>query len=136
MGVGSTATGIAQSKKLRQLLTMVPLAIYGLLALLSPIFALTLGFNLICRIAISCVALIPIGLLLGLFFPLGMRHFGDEAKPWYWAVNGAFGVVASVMSLALSMEYGYSLVGTISVLGYVLAVACLLGQQTMTTAHA
>ena len=63
--------------------------------------------------------------MLGTFFPLGMLHFGDQSKPWYWAINGAFGVVASVMSLALSMEFGFTVVGLIAAAGYVVAWVCL-----------
>jgi len=56
-----------------------------------------------------------------------MLRFGDRAKPWYWAINGVFGVVASVFSLALSMEFGFSMVGILSAVGYLVAWACLAG---------
>jgi hypothetical protein len=54
-----------------------------------------------------------------------MLRFGDTNKPWFWAVNGAFGVVASVMSLALSMEFGFQAVGQLSAGIYGVAWLCL-----------
>ena len=73
--------------------------------------------------------LAPLGLLLGLFFPLGMLRFGDASKPWYWAINGAFGVVASVLSLALSMEFGFANVALLGALSYLVAWGCLQGLE-------
>ena len=91
----------------------------------TPIFATTLGLPLYARVTISLLVLTPAGAMLGLFFPLGMLRFGDDDKPWYWAINGVFGVVASVFSLALSMEFGYALVGFLSAAIYLLAWLCL-----------
>ena len=57
-----------------------------------------------------------------------MLRFGDADKPWYWAVNGVFGVVASALSLALSMELGFRAVGVLSAAIYAAAWACLRGR--------
>ena len=103
---------------------MPTIVIAVVLALLA-LFETTLGLPLAARIGVSSAILLPLGAALGLFFPLGMLRFGDANKPWFWAINGAFGVVASVMSLALSMEYGFQLVGQLSAGIYGLAWVCL-----------
>ena len=51
----------------------------------------------------------PVSLLLGACFPVGMRLVGrlsDSATAWMWGVNGACGVIASVVAVAVSMWVG------------------------------
>jgi hypothetical protein len=50
-----------------------------------------------------------------------MIRFGDRHKPWFWAINGVFGVAASVLSLALAMEFGFAVVGYVSAMLYAVA---------------
>ena len=54
-----------------------------------------------------------------------MIRFGDEAKAWYWALNGAFSVLASVLSLAAAMALGFTAVAYAGAACYVAAVALL-----------
>ena len=71
--------------------------------------------------ASAAPVLAPCGFLLGHFFPLGMLRFGDEAKAWFWALNGACGVLAGVSSLALAMAFGFEAVAWGGVLAYAIA---------------
>ena len=128
MGVGSTYAESFGLDRLRRLGLSVPLVLLVLAVAMPSLFDATLGLPLAVRILISCALLVPTGAMLGLFFPLGMLRFGDNSKPWFWAINGVFGVVASVMSLALSMELGYSAVGVVAAAVYLVAWACLRGK--------
>jgi hypothetical protein len=74
--------------------------------------------------------LLPLAFCMGLFFPLGMLRFGDANKPWFWAVNGAAGVLASVFAVALSMEMGFSGVLWVAASVYVLAWLLIWGRAT------
>jgi len=105
---------------------LAPVSVLVLVYVLPQVFASTLGSPLAMRVGISCLFLVPLGTILGLFFPLGILRFGDAGKPWFWAINGVFGVVAGVLSLVLSMQWGFSVVGQISVAAYLLAWALLL----------
>lgn len=63
------------------------------------------------RIAASVALLFPLGLFLGMAFPLGMgaaslRH--AAATPWFWGINGATSVCASVIALAIALSFGIS----------------------------
>jgi MFS family permease len=52
--------------------------------------------------------LAPGGFCMGMMFPAGMvlsREF-TEHRAWFWSVNGATSVFASVLGMALSMEFG------------------------------
>ena len=134
MGVGSMAAGRLGIAGLCRLGWLVPVAILLVVSALPTLFAATLGLPLALRITIACVILVPLGGALGTFFPLGMMRFGDTNKPWYWAINGVFGVVASVMSLALSMEFGFLFVGQLSAFIYLLAWLCLQQRRAQAVA--
>lgn len=128
MGVGSALSARVGLARLQRFGILIPLLLVAAVALTRPLFQASLALPLALRIVLSCLLLGPLGAALGLFFPLGMLRFGDTYKPWYWAINGAFGVVASVLSLALSMQFGFTLVGYASAAMYVAAWLCLGSQ--------
>ena len=77
--------------------------------LLSPLFVALNDAELSSRIGL-CVALIsPMGALLGFGFPTGMRLIAAidvKPTPWFWGINGAAGVLASITAVALSLALG------------------------------
>lgn len=103
----------------------LPLVLLLLTWLLGPIFTRTLGLAFPLRIAVSALLLLPAGFLMGIPFPAGMLAFGDAGKPWYWAMNGAAGVLGSVLALALSIALGFTAVGLLGAALYALAWALL-----------
>jgi hypothetical protein len=121
MGAGSLGAARFGIGRLRRWGLVLPLVLAGLSAALPVLFHATLGWPLPLRLAVTGFLLLPVGVALGIYFPLGMLRFGDELKPWYWAVNAFFGVVAGVLSLALSMEYGFRAVGLLAAAAYVVA---------------
>jgi predicted membrane-bound spermidine synthase len=60
--------------------------------------------------ALICVALTgPMGILLGYGFPTGMKlaeATDTHPMPWFWGINGAAGVLGSVLAVALNIAYG------------------------------
>jgi hypothetical protein len=63
--------------------------------------------------ALLCVAAIfPLGVLLGYFFPTGMTTFKPlvaDDTPWFWALNGIFGVLSSAIAVFVSIYFGISI---------------------------
>src|SRR5208283_6022655 len=62
----------------------------------------------------------PLGILLGVPFPTGLRIVGKEAPPlvpWAWAVNGFFTVIGTVAAMILGMALGFNAV-------FIIAAAC------------
>ena len=102
MGVGSSVAGRVGMNSLLVFGWVVPVLIYLIVLTLPRLFSAALGQPLGLRVVISCLILLPLGGVLGLFFPLGMLRFGDVNKPWFWAINGVFGVVARAESVGLS----------------------------------
>jgi hypothetical protein len=88
---------------------MIAAYLLGLQQWLTDVFVATAAAGLAPRIGISLAAMIPLGFMLGFAFPTGMRlvEAVDEAPtPWFWGINGATGVLASVLAIMLSMSMG------------------------------
>jgi hypothetical protein len=104
---------------------VLPLAVGLVNAALGPLFTATLGWPLAARVATAAGLLVPAGVAMGFPFPLGMQRFGAASRAWFWALNGVAGVLASVLSLALSMEIGFSRVAALGAALYFVAWALL-----------
>jgi hypothetical protein len=81
------------------------------------------------RILVAVATLIPLGLSMGMAFPLGMRvasRRSSELAPWLWGINGAASVCASVVAVFVSLTSGISTAYGIGVVCYVVAVAAFL----------
>jgi hypothetical protein len=120
-GIGSFLASKIEPARAKRLGLVLPLVLIAVTVLLGPLFEATLGLDLALRVMISIVLLAPAGLLMGIAFPIGMISFGDAHKPWFWAMNGAASVLASVLSVGLSMSLGFSTVLCFGVLFYVAA---------------
>ncbi len=63
------------------------------------------------RILVAIVVLFPLGVFMGMAFPLGMKvaatRFGS-LTPWFWGINGATSVCASVVAVAIAMSSSIS----------------------------
>jgi len=91
----------------------LPLAIAGVVALLGaaigPATQATAGAGLAGRTGVVLAFTAPLSMLLGCCFPIGMRLVGRLSAPataWMWGVNGACGVMASIVAVAVSMWLG------------------------------
>lgn len=117
--IAATGVGSYWSEKLP--LTRTPWlfvypAVMGILILitngvLKTTIASTIEMGLPIKIALSISVIAPMGILLGLFFPTGMRMFqplANDYVPWFWALNGVFGVLSSTLAVFISIFYGIS----------------------------
>jgi hypothetical protein len=105
-------------------LALLVVAVAATTAALPRLFALTLHFPLWLRLAETTLVLAPLGLLIGMPFPLGIRWLSEnqanaeEGIAWAWAVNGAASVVSAVLAALLSLSFGFSAVLMIGTLCY------------------
>jgi len=88
-----------------------------------------------------CVALIaPAGILLGFGFPTGMRLVASidrRPTPWFWGINGAAGVLASISAVAVSLAFGITATLLLGALCYLALIpAALVLQQPLAAATA
>jgi spermidine synthase len=66
------------------------------------------GGSLAVRALVSLAAIVPSGVLMGFGFPTGMRlvnAIDARPTPWFWAVNGAAGVLAAGTAVAVSVAF-------------------------------
>jgi hypothetical protein len=78
------------------------------------------GFGLYTRMLISGVLLVPLGFLMGMPFPTGLRAVAgvpapefpsglapaDNAIEWAWAMNAAASVLGSVLAMVIAIQFG------------------------------
>lgn len=131
-GLGSLAAGRVSARVANGVLLALPFVVAAVCAALGPVFQATLGWGFGARVATSLALLLPPSFLMGFPFPLGMTRFGEDHRPWFWAMNGAFSVLASVSSLALSMVVGYRAVGYAAVVLYGVVWALGRGRRATT----
>jgi SAM-dependent methyltransferase len=90
------------------------LAVLTATALVMPwVFNAALGLGLPLRVVLSAALVAPLGLVLGMPFPLGLVVVGAGAPgllPWAWGVNGFFTVIGSVVAMLIGMIFGFSTV--------------------------
>ena len=94
------------------------------------LFNHTLGWSIGAKLLICYLALAPVGFLMGIPFPSGLRLIsrGNHSHGWIawsWAVNGAASVVASVLAALIALSWGFSWVFYLGAACY--AVAWLTG---------
>jgi hypothetical protein len=92
----------------------------------------TIGQPFTTRLAVTMALLAPLGFLMGIPFPLGMRWAGTHRPgvvPWLWGVNGTLSVLGSALSIALAIHVGLRATLLVSAGLYGLA-GLLLVQET------
>jgi hypothetical protein len=120
-GLGSWVAGRCGTPRLTRLRWLLPAGVAVLTVALDSLTQPTLGWPAAGRIALTTAAIGPLGFLMGFAFPVGMIRFGEFGRAWFWAVNGASGVLASVAAIALAAYVGFSGVIWLGVGCYLLA---------------
>jgi hypothetical protein len=131
-GLGSFASD--RQLALRPGIALIPAlaaALIGLLAFVAqPLIESTISARLPVRCVVVVAAVAPISFLLGFCFPLGLRAVAQrspDATAWMWGVNGAFGVVASILAVLISMAFGISAAWLLAA-GLYAALAAIAGR--------
>ena len=118
----TTAT-VARDGRFRLGLLLAVLVLFGLAtpAIVHRIEPLSTTW----RIAASVGVLLPIGLLMGMAFPIGMKLAADRGEaltPWFWGLNGAASVLASVLSVSIALTWSISTAFWAGVVCYLVAL--------------
>ena len=101
---------------------LVVVAAVALQPVLESLIALPFG----ARVAISVAVLAPVGLGLGMPMPLGLARFADlhpRSVAYAWGVNGMASVLASVLGVAIAINFGYRAACLVAAGFYALALA-------------
>ena len=116
-----------------------------ILALLVDVFFLPgwleawVGLGLYSRIVVSGLLLAPLGFVMGMPFPTGLRALAagpvldvpsgatgaDNAVEWAWAMNAAASVLGSVLAMVIAIQFGLTVTLACGVGAYLLALLLL-----------
>ena len=110
------------------------LAVLGVRVLLSVALRQFVTAPLPLKVCTSVGIIFPMGCLMGMFFPVGMRLAKSACSadtPWYWALNGIFGVLCSALAVLISVYGGISTNFSLAAACYGIALLPLaqLGRQ-------
>jgi hypothetical protein len=87
-----------------------------------------LGDGFAVRAAVVALAVFPLGILLGTWFPLGLEvgaRRGAHTIPWAWGINSGFSVLGGILSIVLAQLVGFSIVLVLACALYLLAGSTL-----------
>jgi len=95
------------------------------------------------RLVISALLLVPLGFLMGMPFPTGLRALAaapapefpgatDNAIEWAWAMNAAASVLGSVLAMIVAIQFGLTVTLACGTGAYVLALVLIPTLPTKT----
>lgn len=94
-------------------------------ALIYPLIGIwALALSLPLRVAMVIALIAPLGVLMGMPFPIGIAivaRAGPESVPWMWGINGGTTVLGSLLAIIVAMGWGFTLVLTLAAVGYIIA---------------
>ncbi len=114
----------------RWLALVVPLCVLLEAALVDRVLPELLGLPFAGRVAAVVALLAPLGLVLGMPFPLGLRRIAarwPELLPWAWAINAFLSVFTSIFCILLGMALGFSAVLVVAAFVYAAGLVVFAG---------
>lgn len=126
-GIGSGIAGRWLSRApISALIGLLIVALLLWMLLWPPVSRGLLGATLSLRLAAAILSLLPLALLMGMPFALGLRAvgaFGERQVALGWAVNGITTVLGTVGAVTLAILAGYDSVLLAGAAAYLLAAA-------------
>ena len=125
-GVGSFAVHRRRARRIPMRAATIGIAglcgvyLWGLPSFVEAATALPLGV----RAFLVAMLIFPLGVLMGMPFPAGLRRLSEVAvawTPWAWGINGCASVTGAVASTLLAVHFGFSAVVLLAAGAYLLA---------------
>lgn len=123
-GIGARLSGQIDGEP-RVVLPRLTAALTGVVVVyslgLDSIFNTFLSSALPVRVGVTVLLCAPLGGVLGVFFPYGIRltsRISADFVPWAWALNGCLTVVGSVAAIIIAMSHGFTVVSALAVAIY------------------
>ena len=109
------------SRGLKLILPLIISFLFLYSLLLPQILSFFQGQPLLLRQVLTILIIGPLGLLMGIPFPLGIRLIGERwpsGVPWAWCANGCASVLGSILPVILALAWGFQAVFFLSALIY------------------
>lgn len=123
-GAGSVAARrrIGAGNKILPLLGLISAIIVVDVALLPWLLSAAIGLPFVVKLLVSGIVLAPLGFLMGMPFPTGLRLV--KTVEWAWALNAAASVLGSVMAMIIAIHFGLTVTLLCAAAAYLLAGLC------------
>jgi len=117
-------------------LTLVVATLLVYVFFLPTRLAQLVGLDFGLRLLVSGVLLIPLGFVMGMPFPTGLRALAatpapefpasqDNAVEWAWAMNAGASVLGSVLAMVIAIQFGLTATLACGAAAYLLALALM-----------
>jgi hypothetical protein len=96
---------------------------------LQPLLRALIELPFAARVVVAVALLAPFGLALGMAMPMGLRRFSalhPGGVPYAWGVNGVASVLASVLGMAVAIQFGFTVATLAASACYFFAVGHVL----------
>lgn len=123
-GAGSVAARrrISSGSKIFPLIGFISALIVVDVLLLPWLLSAAIGLPFVIKLLLSGVVLAPLGFLMGMPFPTGLRLV--KTVEWAWALNAAASVLGSVMAMIIAIHFGLTVTLLCAAAAYLLAGLC------------
>jgi hypothetical protein len=133
-GAGSLAAKrwIADWRRVRFPILLIVLALVAYIFVLPMILVALVGWPLVAKFVVSGVLLAPVGFLMGMPFPTGLRALENTeagAIEWAWAMNAAASVLGSVMAMLIAVHFGLAATLATGAVAYLAAMMMVRSLQ-------
>jgi len=111
-GAGSVASKhwLQETASVRRVLVAIAGVVMVYVALLHRLLGSLVALPFIGKLLLSALLLVPLGFLMGMPFPTGLRAMATAerttATEWAWALNAASSVLGSVLAIVVSINFG------------------------------
>jgi hypothetical protein len=139
-GFGSTCSGrlLSKTAQIRPVLGMIALIVVAYIFVLSSVLGTLIGLPFAAKLVISGTLLAPLGFIMGMPFPTGLRQMagevlqakseqqGSSTIEWAWAMNAASSVLGSVLAMVVAIQFGLGTALASGAAAYAIAILLTL----------
>ena len=129
-GLGSLASHTFSDAKLRRSTRWLLAAVVAGVAIhviwMPALLHSAMAFPMPMRVLVTVVTIAPLGFLMGMPLPLGMRLMklrAPNALAWAWGVNGSLTVVGTVLAMVISIFFGIGITLMLAAVLYAVALS-------------
>lgn len=107
-------------------LALIVLLISAYVLVLPELLSSLLSFAISTRLALSALLILPLGFVMGMPFPSGLRALaGDRTEnsvEWAWAMNASASVFGSVLAIVIAIRFGLGITLASGACAYLVAM--------------
>jgi hypothetical protein len=132
-GIGAALSRRFDERTLRRTgalaLGVVAVVAIAVVGIVTPLIEWSIPFARTARMAIAVATLVPIGIVLGMPMPTGIRLLRAQAPhmvAWAWGINGALSVLGATMAIFIAMNWGFDVTLLAASATYLIGLVALL----------